>query len=223
MAIQRYGNVTTVAILGIACCFFISACSVVGMRSGTEQPSYTVIDTIGVEAEVRLYAPRLTATVTIDNLESQDKTRNKAFSILADYIFGNNNKRTEISMTAPVAETPRADRVSMTAPVAEEKSRAGKYMMAFFLPADISLDKAPVPNDDRIEIVEIPATNIAALIFRGSRDSATVAQYESQLLTVLRNSKWAPEGNPVAYFYDPPWTIPSLRRNEVAVAVKRMD
>ena len=28
-------------------------------------------------------------------------------------------------------------------------------------------------------------------------------------------------GDPVVWFYDPPWTLPPLRRNEVAVRVTR--
>lgn len=35
----------------------------------------------------------------------------------------------------------------------------------------------------------------------------------------LDGTNWTPSGAPVAYFYDPPWTLPFLRRNEVAVPV----
>jgi hypothetical protein len=35
----------------------------------------------------------------------------------------------------------------------------------------------------------------------------------------LPATRWEAAGEPVAWFYDPPWTIPALRRNEVAVPV----
>jgi hypothetical protein len=36
----------------------------------------------------------------------------------------------------------------------------------------------------------------------------------------LKPSAWRPTGEPVVLFYDPPFTVPFLRRNEVAVAVE---
>ena len=39
----------------------------------------------------------------------------------------------------------------------------------------------------------------------------------SELDRVLEESNWRAVGEPTTLFYDPPWTIPFLRRNEVAV------
>jgi hypothetical protein len=38
-------------------------------------------------------------------------------------------------------------------------------------------------------------------------------------LGILREKGFEPTGPPFAWFYDPPWTIPVLRRNEVVVPV----
>jgi hypothetical protein len=38
-------------------------------------------------------------------------------------------------------------------------------------------------------------------------------------LNTLRDTAFDPSGKPVAWFYDPPWTLPFRRRNEVAVTV----
>jgi hypothetical protein len=41
------------------------------------------------------------------------------------------------------------------------------------------------------------------------------------LLTLLRGTNWKIDGTPTAFFYNPPWTIPFLRRNEISVAVSK--
>jgi hypothetical protein len=39
------------------------------------------------------------------------------------------------------------------------------------------------------------------------------------LLSKLQTTPYAPTGEVIDWFYDPPWTIPPLRRNEAAVPV----
>ena len=108
----------------------------------------------------------------------------------------------------------------MTAPVAADTGNDGPYGMSFFLPRNYTPDTAPVPNDPRIELIEVPATKMAALRFSGNRDERSVEVFKAKLLKELTSSDWQVVGEPVAYFYDPPWTIPSMRRNEVAVSVE---
>jgi hypothetical protein len=38
-------------------------------------------------------------------------------------------------------------------------------------------------------------------------------------LFTLKDTKWRPSGEPYTLFYDAPFTLPFLRRNEAAVAV----
>ena len=54
-----------------------------------------------------------------------DEAGNKAFRILADYIFGNNNAKLKIDMTAPVAQQPASEKIAMTAPVSQIKGPGG--------------------------------------------------------------------------------------------------
>ena len=62
---------------------------------------------------------------------------------------------------------------------------------------------------------------MAVLRFSGDRSPSTVAARADQLAAVLRDKQIDVTGDPVAWFYDPPWTLPFRRRNEVAIPVKR--
>jgi hypothetical protein len=48
-----------------------------------------------------------------------------------------------------------------------------------------------------------------------------VAEATSRLATALTGSGWAAKGPGGAWFYDPPWTIPALRRSEAWQPVTR--
>lgn len=198
----------------------LAGCSLVGIRSGTEQPSYTVADRLGESVEIRRYAPRLAAQVTVP-AENEGDARGQAFRILAGYIFGKNAPSDEIAMTAPVEVERGSREIAMTAPVETVETANQQMRMRFFLPAKYTRETTPKPLDERIELVTIPAQTMAVLRFTGARDGAAVVKKEKALLDRLADSSWTAAGEPVAYFYDPPWTIPFLRRNEVAVPVER--
>lgn len=193
--------------------FLTAACSVVGARS-TEEPAYTVIARAG-EVEIRRYGQRLAAEVTMPG--DPVAARNAGFRPLADYIFGANRTRERIGMTAPVAQVP-GERIGMTAPVAQSKAAEG-WVIRFFMPARYNNETLPEPTDPRIRIVTLPEETLAVLRFSGTTDARTVEAETRRLLAALQGSGWRAAGEPEAWFFDPPWTIPALRRNEIAVRV----
>lgn len=204
------------AILGAVA---LAGCTVVGIRTGTEEPAYAVIATVADDIEIRRYAPRLAAATTVASADMST-----AFRRLAAYIFGENQPAREIAMTAPVEVESGGQDIAMTAPVAVDRAASdGTMRMRFFLPAEFTLETAPRPLDDRVTVHTLPAQDLAVLSFTdfwGQRDSADA---EARLLRGLDGAPWRPTGPVVAYYYDPPWTIPFLRRNEVAVPVQRTD
>ena len=182
--------------------FMLAACSVVGIRTGTEQSHYELVERLGEGVEIRHYPPRLAAETTVPGSDG-GPARGEAFRRLAGFIFGDNRPGEKIAMTAPV--TTDADGSAMT--------------MRFFMPAAYDLASLPAPSDPSVRIVELPAATLAVLRFTGSTSPATVATRAAELDRVLAGSPWRATGPPFAMFYDPPWTIPFLRRNEVAVPV----
>ena len=198
-------------LLAAGSALLLGACTVVGVRSGTEEPAFEVL---GQEAglEIRRYGSRLAAETLVEADETA--ARSEGFSRLAGYIFGGNAGAARIAMTAPVSQ--HGTRIAMTAPVAQAAAGEG-HVIRFFLPA--ALRDAPSPNDARVRIVEVPGETVAVIRFAGSTDPASVAAARARLLAALPGTSWIAAGEPVAWFYDPPWTIPALRRNEVAVPV----
>ena len=189
----------------------LAACSVVGVRSGTEEPAYAVMATEG-GVEIRQYGPRAAAETTVDATELA--ARSEGFQRLAGYIFGRNAGSSKISMTAPVAQSA-AQTIAMTAPVAQDGS-----VIRFFLPAALAADTAPRPLDDRVRIVTVPGEMVAVLRYSGSTRPDAVADQKARLLQALKSGPWMADGTPFSWFYDPPWTLPPLRRNEAVVRVR---
>ena len=81
------------------------------------------------------------------------------------------------------------------------------------------MDTLPTPNDERVRLVHVPGEQMAVLRFPGVANPSTVAERTGELLKTLRDNKIEVAGEPLTWFYDPPWTIPFRRRNEVAVSV----
>lgn len=195
--------------------------SIVGIRHGTEEPSFTVERRVG-EVEIRRYGVRIAAETTID--ANEEAARNEGFRRLAGYIFGGNQGKTKIAMTAPVAQQnttgkAKGQKIAMTAPVAAQRSSTGQWVIRFFMPSEHTLETLPAPNDERVRLVEVPGERVAVLRFSGNYSPEVIASRTEELLKTLHDNDIQPSGEPFAWFYDPPWTIPFLRRNEVVVSL----
>lgn len=182
-----------------------------------EEPRYDVIDRLGNGVEVRRYAPRLAAEV--DLASAGETGRSEAFQLLFAYIAGANRTpasgRDTLAMTVPV-EVSGKELVAMTVPV-ETLDSAGAGHMRFFLPSKYRLDTAPKPVNPRVRLTTVSDETIAILRFSGA--PTDVAERKAELIAKLADAKWRPSHEPYMLFYDAPFTLPFLRRNEAAVAV----
>lgn len=91
--------------------------------------------------------------------------------------------------------------------------------MRFFLPSQFTAETAPKPTDPRVRIVKAPATTLAVLRFSGLGRQEWVRQKEEALQGAIEDTGWQIAGEPTTLFYDPPWTLPFLRRNETVIPV----
>jgi hypothetical protein len=194
----------------------LTACSVVGIRSGTEEPHYAVVCTLP-GLEIRAYDPRLAADTVVPG--GQVAARSEGFRRIAAFIFGANHSDAKIAMTAPVATAP-SQNIAMTAPVAQTQTPDG-WRVRFFMPAKYTLQTLPKPNDSRVEIVTVPAETYAVYRYTGSISPESTATAHAELKRLLEGSGYVPHGEILDWFYDPPWTLPPLRRNEAAVLVTK--
>ena len=210
---------TTILLLTIGMVASLAAgCAVVGISAGLEQPDYEVTARLGDDVEVRSYPAR---TYAESRTPANDPdARSNAFRLLFNYIAGANAGKTEIEMTIPVATAPSATKIDMTAPVSTAVS-SSDYVMRFFLPAQFTEETAPVPDNPRVSIGTVPARTEAVLIYSGAQSDALAEEKQRALLSALAGSGWKPVGKPEAYFYNPPFSVPFLRRNEAVVTVSK--
>ncbi|MCV7298365.1 heme-binding protein [Mycobacterium barrassiae] len=192
--------------------------SIVGIRIGTEEPHHLREPLTG-NIEIRRYGPRIAAETTVDG--DEDRARNIGFRRLANYIFGGNHHDETISMTAPVGQQSASDEIAMTAPVAQSRTDNDQWVIRFFMPSKWTMDTLPDPDDDKVRLVSVPGETFAVLRFSGDRSPKAVADRTDELRKTLHDKGIEPVGDAVAWFYDPPWTLPFLRRNEVAIPVSR--
>ncbi len=193
----------------------------VGIRAGTEQPPYEVVGRVG-DAEIRRYAPQIAAEAVVEG--PVETARNEGFRRVAGYIFGDNTAKASVAMTAPVVQgrepSGGSQSIAMTSPVVQQPAGAGSWSIQFIMPAKYTMATLPQPNDPRVRLVEIPARTFAVVRFSGLGREDAVARHEKALDAALAGSSWRAVGEPVTWYYDPPWTVPILRRNEVARLVE---
>lgn len=176
-----------------------------------EEPDYTVVQDLG-DVEVRSYSPYVVAEVQVEG--PAEKAGNVAFPILAGYIFGKNKAAKKLAMTAPVKQAPSPVTLEMTAPV-QQRAAAGGYTVQFVLPKGTTLSTAPVPDDERVYVREVPASQLAAIRYSGLWSQSNYQQHLERLQATLRKAGLTWTGEPVYSRYNAPFTPWFLRRNEI--------
>ena len=198
-----------------------SVLAIFGTNLGTEEPRYQVVTVIDPNTEIRLYAPRLAAEITVTRSDDK-KLDSVAFGRLAAFIFGENTANTKLAMTAPVEKSDPAPKtkIAMTAPV-EMKGDQQTLTMRFFMPSHLTADTVPRPKDPAIKLITLPEQHVAVRTYSGSADQGIILSQQEQLKARLAETDWKLSGDFRSYFYNPPWTLPFLRRNEITVDVTR--
>ena len=200
-------------VLAVMTLTLTAGCSVFGGKAAEEVP-YEIVREDGA-FEIRDYPTVPVARVTLPGQYSNSSS--KAFELLFDYISGANAGDRDISMTAPVFMQGRE--LSMTAPVFGETGPEG-FTMEFALPPPLTADDAPVPTDPMVNIAERPPVRMAVLRFSGLLRPDSIAEQSKSLLTRIADEGLTPAGSVQSAGYNPPWTIPAFRRNEVLVPIR---
>lgn len=188
------------------------------LSSRVEQASYTVLMR-AQGYEIREYASHIEAQTIVSGTYTQGLE--SGFRIIAGYIFGGNQIKEKIAMTAPVtAGSGGSKKIAMTAPVMVRADETATRTVAFVMPKDYTLDSLPTPTDSRVTLVEVPARKMAALRFSWYATPARVVAMEQTLLAALSRDGITVLGTPVYAGYNAPWTPPWMVRNEVLVEIQ---
>lgn len=185
-----------------------SVLGVFGIRTLYEQPRYAVVERLDRGVEIRAYEARVAVET-----DSRGQGDGEAFGRLFRYITGANRAGGLIAMTAPVEAG--GQRIAMTVPV--EQGQGGT--MRFFLPRKVAEAGAPEPTEAGVRLVRVPPERIAALRFSGSLSPEARSTHERILKEALESKTYTLQGPPFFMGYDPPFSIPFLRRNEVAARI----
>jgi hypothetical protein len=184
---------------------------------GIKEPRYEV-ERKADGYEVRYYESYLVAAAYVPPATRQPLRA--GFRMLSDYIGGANKGSLKIAMTAPVLQEDAGAEIPMTKPVLRLNAPTGS-VVAFVLPADYTLQTAPVPENPDIRIREVAARRVAVMRFSGYASDETIDKKSKKLFSWLAREGLEPEGALRAAYYNPPWTPPFMRRNEVMVDLRR--
>jgi hypothetical protein len=187
-----------------------------GVVMAIEEPEFK-IESKSENYEVRSYGPVLVAETTVE--ADFESAGNQAFRILAGYIFGGNQSKTKIAMTAPVNQKAASEKIEMTAPVTQAKGPSG-FLVQFTMPKVYSLETLPIPNDSRVQLRQIPARKIAVYGYSGSWSESRYNEKLASFREELKRDGRVVAGEPVLARFDSPFRLWFLRRNEIWIEVK---
>ncbi|BDW12031.1 heme-binding protein [Polynucleobacter sp. SHI8] len=152
---------------------------------------------------------------------TRDEASNKGFRLIADFIFGNNEgsqkESQKIAMTAPVTIEPR--KIAMTVPVTVDQSDEKNWRVQFVMPKEYSMETLPKPKNNLVKIKEIPSKRYAVMVFSGLNNPEKIENNTKQLRAWMSDKQLNAIGTPQLARYNPPWTLPPWRRNEILIEI----
>ena len=107
----------------------------------------------------------------------------------------------------------------MTAPVIQQESGT-VWQMAFVLPKGYTAETAPQPLDPSVTIKTMPSRLIAVMRYSGKLSEQVIEARSQELIDWLAKKGYQAISAPRSAAYDPPWTLPFLRRNEIHVDIE---
>jgi hypothetical protein len=163
--------------------------------------SYTVTATLAGGTEIRDYPAHTLISVAVSGDFGSVGTI--GFGPLVRYISGANSESRPLAMTSPVLQAPENT----------------THTISFVLPEGETRESAPLPNDSRVTVREVPQRLVAALRFSGGWSEDKALAKSTQLLSDVASGGYTPTGGVFYARYDPPWKPGLLRRNEALVDV----
>lgn len=176
-----------------------------------------VVESGDREFEVRRYQARIVAETNVAGDRKQAESA--GFRRLAGYIFGGNQTKTKIAMTAPVGQSAQGRKLAMTAPVGQRAEADRSWTVSFTMPEGETLATLPEPTDARVTLRELAPARVGIVKFSGRWTNESFANHEELLRSWLSKRGLRPSGDVEVNRFDPPWTPWFMRRNEVWLAL----
>jgi hypothetical protein len=174
-----------------------------------ETPDYKVLKTID-EVELRLYPKMIVAKTSLSDKSFENQGSN-GFRTIANYIFGGNEKNQKIAMTAPVTVEPQAAESSM--------KTAKTWRINFVMPSQYNLATIPKPKNNAVTLREVPSKYFIVHKYSGFNTVSRVQAKTDEAVEWAIKRSYKIIGTPQLSRYDPPWTLPMFRRNEIMIDI----
>ncbi|KAI3514237.1 hypothetical protein L1887_12556 [Cichorium endivia] len=178
--------------------------------------------------EIRELEPYFVAETTMPGKYGFDLNgASQSFNVLAEYLFGKNTSNETMEMTTPVLTRKTQSEgvtMDMTTPVITKKMEdEDKWKMSFVMPSKYG-SNLPLPKNSAITIKEMPGRTVAVVAFSGFVTDEDVIQRESTLRkSLMKDSQYKVKSGALVEVaqYNPPFTLPFTRRNEISLEVER--
>ncbi len=154
--------------------------------------------------ELRSYPSILVAQVTLQ--ENMLAAKQEGEKILTDYFNGGNNFAKTIPMHAPIF-------------VQEDERTSNRWKVYMLMPEKYRTEPLPKQNDERIEVLVLPAQTFAAVSFSGDMTQSQLDQQYQKLITGLKQQRIVPDSKPIYAFYKPDWVASMFQMAEVMTFV----
>ena len=185
------------------------------IMSNVETPSYKVIQSKG-KIEIREFDPMVIAEVQV--VGRRKDAISSGFKLLADYIFGNNISQENID-TAATIQRPASEKIAMTAPVQQQLAN-NSWLVSFVMPSKYNLEDLPKPKNIEVRLKNVPVKRFVTIQFSGTSSDENLAKHNKLLVEFIKTNSISVTGTSKYAFYNPPWTLPLMRRNEVMFEVQ---
>ena len=202
-------NKWLISLLVIAAVFLVFQLVVSMTTSDIETPKYKVLKKYP-RFELRQYESMMLATTNLGPA-SYDEKASEGFRTVASYIFGKNKSNEKIAMTAPVTAEPQSSELHM--------QNASKWRIHFVMPSQYTLANIPKPKNDAITLREVPSKFFLVHSYSGFNTLARVQVKTDEALAWATRKSLKVLSPPQLSRYDPPWTLPVFRRNEIMLEV----
>ena len=185
------------------------------IMSKVETPSYKVIQSKD-KIEIREFDPMVIAEVQV--VGRRKDAISDGFKLLADYIFGNNISRENVK-TAATIQRPASEKIAMTAPVQQQLAN-NSWLVSFVMPSEYNLEDLPKPKNIEVKLKNVPVKRFVTIQFSGTSSDENLAKHKNLLVEFIETNSISVTGTPKYAFYNPPWTLPLMRRNEVMFEIQ---
>jgi hypothetical protein len=91
----------------------------------------------------------------------------------------------------------------------------------FMMPSNHNLSSLPQPNNAAIQLNEVPGKRFLVIRFSGIATESVLKENLEKLQNHIREEKIETVSEPTYAFYNPPWTLPPMRRTEIMIEISR--